>query len=94
MLMTPARDGKLYYNDVIVRGYHAFVDSHLQIVEEIITEDCKRHIVISEWERLNDIEKFIASDRGLDIPEIRAERNAKGPQDLHEAEIIPFPLCL
>ena len=39
MLISPAIDGYLYYNDVRVREYRSYVDSHFRIVEEIKTEE-------------------------------------------------------
>ena len=92
MVMTPGPDGRLYYNDIRVIDYHAFIDSQFRIVEEIKTEDCERIVIWNEWEDLNDIEKYIARDRGLDIPSAKERRNNENNNDGHDAEIIPFPL--
>ena len=93
MILTPAYDGHIYFNGMLVVEYHSHIDSHYRIIEKIVTEDFEQHVFMYEWEDLNDIEKQILRERGQDIPSIR-ERHDKDPlPENHEAEIIPFPLC-
>lgn len=65
--------GPFYYRDVRIMEYHAFVNSRLQIVEEILTDDGRRPVEINEWDELNDIEKYFALEHGLDIQHMRKD---------------------
>ena len=91
MLMLDGK-GPFYYHDVRIMEYHAFVNSRLQIVEEILTDDGRRSVEINEWDELNDIEKYFALEHGLDIQHMREKLKAEESNQTHQAEIIPFPL--
>ncbi len=90
-MLIPCEDRTLYYHDVKVRNYEAFLNSRLQIVEIILTEDGEQFIEKTELDDLNDIEKYYVQKRGLDIVAVKARRKAE-LETAHEAEIIQFPL--
>ncbi len=88
-MLIPDRNGKHYFNDKRILHYTAFVNSDLDIVEIIETDDGERIVFRSTWDDLNDIEKHVALERGWNIPE---GRKREPSEPTHEAEIIPFPL--
>lgn len=91
-MLIPGSDKSFYYHDIRVVDYIVFVDSCLDIVEIITTEDGERFVIRNEWDNLNDIEKFVALERGWDIPSEKEQQRAKGLPEGHETEIVPFPL--
>ena len=91
-MLIPYNDGSYYYHDVKLRDYRAFVNSQLQIVEDIFTDDGERIVRKYDWDDLNDIEKYVVLQRGWDIPSAMDRRKAEELEKPHEAVIIPFPL--
>ena len=91
-MLIPDSEGRYYYHDAQVLKYHAFVNSHLQIVEDIFTDDGEWCVEKHDWDDLNDVEKYVALQRGWDIPNELERRKAEKQEHSFETEIIPFPL--